>query len=333
MKHLVIDQHDVVLSVERACLLIRHADWRRPESVPLHQLDTLILQARLSIDSAALCKLAEHGVRVQVVPSRGQGAACYLTGTFHKDARRRLNHYALALDEALTLQWAKRVVRLRLRSQHLMLLKAAEIRRELAPSLVVAAQHIKGISQRLDQRPNVDALRGSEGAATAAYFSAYQQLFASSLDFTDRNRRPPRDPVNVALSLSYTLLHSVFAQAVQGAGLDPQIGALHSIAYGRDSLVCDLVELKRADIEWWVWRLFAEGILRVEDFSMSEAQGHLPCTLGKAGRARFYSAFALIHQNLIQDARRAVWVLAKRLHPQLPIELTPQMDDLEDEWT
>ena len=332
MRHVVIDQAEMSMSVERACLVLRHPDWRRPESIPLKQLDSVVVQANISMNSGALMQLAAHGVRLQILPSRGQGQACYLTGPTHKDARRRLSQYAQALDQQVILQWARCVVRLRLRSQRLMLLKVAQIRRECAPALRLAAQQIAAIGSRLDQRVTVDAVRGAEGAATAVYFAAYQSVFAPALAFHSRNRRPPLDPVNVVLSLSYTLLHSVFAQAVQGAGLDPQIGALHSLAYGRDSLVCDLVELKRADLEWWVWRLFAEGVLRVEDFSFSQEQGQLPCHLGKAGRARFYQAFALIHQGLIADARRVAWLLAKRLDPQLLLPLQPQLEDDAEDW-
>jgi CRISPR-associated protein Cas1 len=45
-----------------------------------------------------------------------------------------------------------------------------------------------------EEMPSLDTLRGIEGAAQAAYFRAYTTLFAESLGFTGRNRRPPRDP-------------------------------------------------------------------------------------------------------------------------------------------
>lgn len=326
MRHVVIDQQDSFLSVERARLVIRHAEWPKPQSVPLAQLESVVIQSRTQLDSAVLSQLAAHDVRLQIVPARGQGEACYLVGTQHKDARRRLAQYAVSQDEAAQLAWAKRVVRLRLRSQRLLLLQAAQIRHDLAAMLYQQARQIGEIAARAVHQPTVEAVRGSEGAATALYFQAYQRLFAPSLGFNNRNRRPPQDPVNVLLSLSYTMLHSTVAKAVQTVGLDPQLGALHEVAYGRDSLVCDLVELQRAQVEWWVWRLCATETIRVEDFTLSDAVGHMPCSFGKAGRGRFYQAFALVQDPWLRDAKQAAWVLVKRLSPQTAI-LTPVSDE------
>ena len=57
------------------------------------------------------------------------------------------------------------------------------------------------------------SLRGLEGAGAAAYFDGFGDLLPERLKFRSRNRRPPKDPVNAALSLGYTLLH---AEAVAG---------------------------------------------------------------------------------------------------------------------
>ena len=64
--------------------------------------------------------------------------------------------------------------------------------------------------------------------------------------FNGRNRRPPRDPVNALLSFVYTLLTNEVQSAITAGGLDPYLGALHEIDYGRPSLACDLVEEYRA---------------------------------------------------------------------------------------
>ena len=60
--------------------------------------------------------------------------------------------------------------------------------------------------------------------------------------FKGRNRRPPMDPLNAALSFVYTLLCHDCAAARRGVGLDPQMGVLHQPRSGRDSLALDLME-------------------------------------------------------------------------------------------
>ncbi len=47
-------------------------------------------------------------------------------------------------------------------------------------------------------------------------------------------------------SLGYTLLLNAVETAVHVVGLDPYVGCLHELEYGRPSLVCDLVEEFRA---------------------------------------------------------------------------------------
>ena len=318
MRHVVIDLQDSYLETERGCLMVRHPSWQRPQSIPLTQLETVVIQAKVNIKSSVISRLVQHGVRLQIIAGRGQGESGYLVGSWHNDAQRRLHQYAVCSNKAAQWTWAKRMVCLRLRSQRLMLLNAAKIRPELEPRLSYLANNIHGVQQRCQQQNysfhnNINEMRGSEGAGSALYFQGYHQLFAAPLQFRTRNRRPPLDPVNVILSLSATLLHGIFLKAIQTVGLDPQLGMLHEISFGRDSLVCDLMELKRADMEWWVWRLFADEVLRVKDFSYSTAPNQLPCLLGKAGRGRFYAQFAAIQDNWLKDAQRICRLVVKRL--------------------
>jgi CRISPR-associated protein Cas1 len=63
-------------------------------------------------------------------------------------------------------------------------------------------------------------------------------------DFTmaGRTRRPPRDRMNALLSFLYTLVAHDCASALQGVGLDPQLGCLHALRPGRPALALDLAE-------------------------------------------------------------------------------------------
>lgn len=54
------------------------------------------------------------------------------------------------------------------------------------------------------------------------------------------------DPVNAMLSFIYTLLTNEVLSAIKAYGLDPYMGSLHEISYGRPSLACDLVEEYRS---------------------------------------------------------------------------------------
>ncbi|MEA3277503.1 MAG: CRISPR-associated endonuclease Cas1 [Pseudomonadota bacterium] len=155
----------------------------------------------------------------------------------------------------------------------------------------------------------VETLRGIEGAAAAAYFKAFTRLFPDSLEFTGRNRRPPRDPVNAVLSLGYTLLHFEAVRACYVAGLDPIIGYFHELDFARESLASDLIEPLRPKVDAWAWELFRDRHLREDHF----AREGDACLLGKAGRQHFFGGFEALARPTRRLLRRFVGKLAAGL--------------------
>jgi len=63
-----------------------------------------------------------------------------------------------------------------------------------------------------------------------------------SFDFSARNRRPPRDPVNALLSLAYSMLAKDLTIIARTVGFDPYLGFFHQPRFGRASLALDLME-------------------------------------------------------------------------------------------
>ncbi|MDO9225186.1 MAG: CRISPR-associated endonuclease Cas1 [Pseudomonadota bacterium] len=169
----------------------------------------------------------------------------------------------------------------------------------------------------------IASLRGIEGAAARAYFQGLAALFPASLEFSGRNRRPPRDPVNACLSLGYTLLHFDAVRACHIAGLDPLLGFYHRPSFGRESLASDLIEPLRPHLDRQVWHLFRDRILRADHFSQDKGA----CLLGKAGRAAFYQDYeshaAATRRLLLRQCR----ILAKHLKA----EGEPLLSDDEEE--
>lgn len=129
--------------------------------------------------------------------------------------------------------------------------------------------------RQLQLADNLERIRGIEGDAAARYFSVFRYLLMDKcgFDFDGRNRRPPRDGVNALLSFMYSILGKEISGALQGVGLDPQVGFLHAVRPGRDSLSLDILEEFRA---WWVDRMVVSLInrrqIKPEDFD-KEASG------------------------------------------------------------
>ena len=128
---------------------------------------------------------------------------------------------------------------------------------------------------QLKKAENLELIRGIEGDAASRYFGVFGQLLKaeSGFAFDGRNRRPPSDGVNALLSFLYSILGKDISGALQGVGLDPQVGFLHADRPGRDSLAQDILEEFRA---WWVDRmvlsLINRGQIKPDDFTQ-EAGG------------------------------------------------------------
>jgi CRISPR-associated protein Cas1 len=236
-----------------------------------------------------LGRLAEAGIATILLGARTSRRVAILLGPPHRDASVRLAQFSRALDDAWCTAFSRALVLGKARAQLRLLRSAMEERPELRKPLFDAIASVETCARALAANPacGLDRIRGFEGACAAAYLSGYCALFAGSLQFHNRNRRPPRDPVNAALSLTYTLLHFDAVRAAYAAGLDPMVGFYHRVAHGRESLACDLIEPLRPRADAFVRSLFGERTLRGEHFAIDKGA----CLLGKAGREKFYTAW------------------------------------------
>jgi CRISPR-associated protein Cas1 len=283
MTSLYVDRRGVVMSLDADAIAF-HQAGARIGTVPIGPLERVYLRGDIQISASLLGRLGAHGLAVVILSGR-RGEPTMLMPRPHNDARTRLAQLDAARCEAHALKIAAHLVEGKIGAQRQLLLRIATGRPELG--LGVAGSTLARMQGQVRTKTELAALRGLEGAAAAVFFGAYTKAFAPSLGFCGRNRRPPRDPVNAALSLAYTLLQADTVIAAHGHGFDPMIGFLHGIDFGRDSFACDLAEPLRPVMEGFVWRLFAEQTLRVRDFSL-EPDG--ACLLQKAGRQRFYEA-------------------------------------------
>ncbi|HEX3880855.1 MAG TPA: CRISPR-associated endonuclease Cas1, partial [Bryobacteraceae bacterium] len=114
---------------------------------------------------------------------------------------------------------------------------------------------------------DIAALDGTEGAAAREYFSLVMQFNKSEMAWTGRAKHPALDPLNALLSLTYTLLMNEVAALLEGAGLDPFLGFLHRVDYGRPSLALDVVEpFRHAVADRFVLTMINTRVLDATDF-------------------------------------------------------------------
>lgn len=103
------------------------------------------------------------------------------------------------------------------------------------------------LAKAAEDTRSLESLLGVEGTAARLYFGCFGGLLRGpgadgEFAFDERNRRPPRDPVNALLSFVYALLVKDVTVAALAAGLDPYVGLYHRPGFGRPALALDLAE-------------------------------------------------------------------------------------------
>ena len=215
------------------------------EKIPADGLKKILLVGYVSLTGGVMDFLIKNRIETVFLTPTGRFRA-RLGIDEHKHVAMRRVQYLQLSNDLFTVKTAGSIVAGKIENMTRFLLLRA--RQYQSDPLRKAAARIRIIKTACEQEvDNLDRIRGFEGAATRIYFSVFSNLIKHpEFKFNGRNRRPPLDPVNALLSFVYTLLTNEVLSAITASGLDPYMGALHEIAYGRPSLACDLVEEYRS---------------------------------------------------------------------------------------
>lgn len=234
--YLHLDHDTVRVEVERELQL----------QAPLLQLGSIVCFGDVMLSPALMHRCAEDGRSIVLLSSNGRFKARIEGPASGNVLLRRAQHLALS-DPARRLEIARALVAGKIRNDRSVLMRAAREARTVDDQdvLAEAARLHRAILERIPGRADIDALRGDEGDAARVYFAAFSSMIREArglFAISERSRRPPRDPMNAILSFLYTLVRAECAAALEGVGLDPQVGYLHALRPGRPALALDLME-------------------------------------------------------------------------------------------
>jgi len=234
--YLHLDHDTVRVEVERQLQL----------QAPLLQLGSIVCFGDVMLSPALMHRCAADGRSIVLLNSNGRFQARIEGPTSGNVLLRRAQHLALS-DPARRLEIARSMVAGKIRNGRFILMRAAREAKTIDDQdvLTQAARLHLEILERVATRDDIDILRGDEGDAARIYFTAFSCMVREArgtFGIAERSRRPPRDPMNAVLSFLYTLVRAECTAALEGVGLDPQIGFLHALRPGRPALALDLME-------------------------------------------------------------------------------------------
>jgi len=294
---LFINSHGFTVSKRGGLLVVKFADGSKRE-IALSRLSLVVVSARGSFSTDVVRALALENVPI-IFASHDYPYAVlhplfmHATVVTRREQMRALGDergyfLARAFSYATTLNKA-RVLRYFAKSRSRDDPDLAEYLRSVANRIEFIASEIHGFEGSLDD--SRFKILGLEGEAARIYYDALRYLFPPDLGFKGREKRPPRDPVNSALSFGYTLLNSIVLLAILKVGLEPYAGFLHTDRSGKPSLVLDLSEeFRQPVVDVLVVSLFSKRVLGWGDFMGFDERGVL--LLNEEGRNKYVSYFS-----------------------------------------
>jgi len=228
---------------DHECLVIE-VNGEKLMQLPRHHISSLVLFSDVVITPGVMKWCAEAGITLTYLDFSGR-FICRMEGPVSGNVLLRIAHYQAYNSPDTSLRLARSFVAGKLSNLQATLLRSArDINKSPTKDILrrAAMSMVRGL-ERLENCDCIETVRAIEGEASAAYFSVFSHMIRKEgFSFTGRTRRPPRDPVNALLSFLYTLATNDCCSALEGVGLDPQLGFLHVPRSGRMSLALDLVE-------------------------------------------------------------------------------------------
>lgn len=271
MSTLYVTEQGATLHKKGKRLLVWKGD-QLINDIPLIKLEKVVLLGKgVSITTPAMFDLISQGIDVVYMTQRGRFVS-RLIGKEHNNCRLRFQQALFVGDMAASLNLAKGIVEGKVKNQRTLVRRHSHEVIQGQMRLELMAARI----QQVQSAQNLDELRGIEGMAANHYFSLFKHLLKSPREgrwgFYDRNYYPPKDPINALLSFGYTILLNEVTAACQQIGLDPYLGCLHAINYGRPSMALDILEeFRPVIVDSLVLDLVNHGRLQPKDFVLGGA--------------------------------------------------------------
>jgi len=282
----------VTLQSKRVEVIYRVSDEQgeRQETsqVPLFDIERVLVVGRPAVTLPVLTRLMDEGIPCFFITRHGRWRGSLLPDN-NLNAGRRIRQYESGTDPVFSLAVARRLIHAKIRNGRRVLQRLAANRGiSDASDQVAACEALRDLADQALAAETPDLVRGFEGIAAAHYFRRLGDFFSEAIPFTNRNRRPPRDPANALLSFAYTVLLGEVEGAIRAHGLDAGIGCLHCDRVNTPSLALDLMEpLRPAVADLLVLNLVNHNMVNPDaDFEVNSDDGGV--YLSETGRKVFF---------------------------------------------
>ena len=266
------------------------------QSFPILSLEGVVCFNYVGASPKAMQLCVDNNVELSFVNPNGKFLA-RVTGKTRGNVQLRLKQYKVYEDIEHSAKISQNIVLGKLLNSRNILLRfkrdhKSKVTDEFNANLVQLDKIINKLKNY--EATDIDKVRGYEGIGSRIYFDNFDNLILSKKEdflFHGRNKRPPMDNMNCLLSILYVILAHDCNSALETVGLDPQVGFLHRVRSGKNSLALDLMEELRAYIaDRTALTLINNNIINGDDFHKKENGAILLTDEGRKKIIREYHA-------------------------------------------
>ncbi len=233
---------------QRETLIIEH-DGKKVFQIPIHGIWNVVCFGNVLISPFAIGFCAENNVGLAFFTERGRFLG-RVVGPQSGNILLRKHQYRIADDKQQSIRYVQALLAAKIGNSRAVLMRALRNHEfEDEGKIQIAITRLGHYLQKVKSCQDIEIARGIEGESASVYFSVFNHLILHQkpeFNFSGRNRRPPLDRINCLLSFIYALVTNDIESALQGVGLDPSAGFLHTDRPGRASLALDIIEEFRA---------------------------------------------------------------------------------------
>jgi CRISPR-associated protein Cas1 len=298
---LVLNGHGCGLRVSNKALHVKQGSLLGADREPiiyykgLVPIKTIVILARsgsISLEALHWCK--EQSISIVMLEGKGNLLYSFAPETESNAKLRRLQYQAG--DTGMSGYVARELVRKKIVSQMSVMKNISEIKYKRVMKRYWAnvdwdkppQEYLGNLLVELDNVEDIRAILMIEANAAQEYWSVFKGLpikwqakDAKSIPphwkvITERmgsysggpGAKSAKNPFNAALNYLYGVAEHLLLCSIHAAGLDPSCGFLHSDKEHRNSLVYDLIEPHRAEIDAQALSFFDRTVLRAGDVTL-----------------------------------------------------------------
>jgi CRISPR-associated protein Cas1 len=257
-------------------------------SYPINILESIVCFTYTSPSPKIIELCSEHGISISIMSPSGRFISS-IDGPVKGNVLLRREQFRCADNEEFCLGLSKNIIWAKIYNCASLLKRGLKDHKDTVNCNIIEDSicRLKKSLDVIEEIKSMNQLRGVEGDAAKLYFLAFDELILKNREtffIANRNRRPPRDPMNSLLSFFYSVLTNEVRSSLQAVGLDPYVGFMHTDRPGRPSLALDIVEeLRSSEVDRFLLKVVNLGQTGPGDFSETDGGG---CFLNDPGRKK-----------------------------------------------